>query len=140
MSTIGVVARDEKNVPRGRIATLNFSLDFWLARNPRHDADSPGSSPSLLVMAKGPRGEDVACGAAWARKAKGGPNPGSKFYTMTVDDPSLDQPLHVTLFKAGGDAGGFDVVWRRARKAPSTVAAAAEDEESAPIADDEIPF
>jgi uncharacterized protein (DUF736 family) len=145
MSTIGAVARGDDKIIRGRIATLTMALDFRLERNPRYDKDNPDPrTPSLLVIAEGPRGDMVAVGAAWPRVSKRGPNPGSKFYTMTIDDPSMDSPLHATLFPAG-DTGKYDVVWRRARRGASPAAAPVEDDsESEPAAgaplDDEIPF
>jgi uncharacterized protein (DUF736 family) len=149
MSTIGAVGRGDDKIIRGRVATLTMALDFRLEKNPRYvKGQSPASVPSLLVIADGPQGIPVACGAAWPRIATRGDNPGSKFYTMTIDDPSLDAPLHVTMFPvAGGDPQKqrYDVVWRRARRgAAPAIAAPGEDEDSAPSdgapLDDEIPF
>jgi uncharacterized protein (DUF736 family) len=140
LSTIGVVARGDDGVIRGSINTLALAVTFRLEKNPRHN-EQDDNSPQLLAMAVGPNGATVPIGAVWARMSKPrNGEPSRKFYTMTLDDPMMPAPLHVTLFSQDDKPGVYDVVWRRAKRQVAPVAGDVEDAGEPASVNDEIPF
>lgn len=122
MSTCGLVNFDQKTGHgTGRIRTLQLALD--IALEPTGNKGD-GDKPSHTVYARGAHGQMCEIGAAWEKKGERGSIAGKRFYSFTVDDPSLPAPMNLHLFPnpnydakaAGPDVPApFDVVWRRER-------------------------
>lgn len=80
----------------GHIKTLELSLQLklWPITNGTSE-----KSPSYRIFAIGRDGSEIEIGAAW-RKNKSNPDKfGEEFLSLTIDDPSLSQPLNVAAFK-----------------------------------------
>lgn len=72
------------------------------------------------------------CGAAWVKALR----EGGTFLSITLDDETMEQPLHCAAFlDEEGDGDTWRVMWGRAKRKSRATAAAAP---AAP--DDEIPF
>ena len=99
----------------GSISTLGLSIQFEL--EPARKSTNP-NAPSHYVMAKGRGGRTVQIGSAWLRTAIRGENEGAKFFSITLDDPSMPYPLNVAAFRREQSAI-WDITWRRRAVAPA---------------------
>lgn len=96
----------------GSISTLHMKLKFRLEKNNNKQSDS---APDYTIFAKGSDGE-TPVGAVWTKVIdKFGQEP-QEFFSMSFDDPSFSNALHVAAFKASG--AHWDIVWRR-RQSPA---------------------
>ena len=118
MSIIGDMRQhtdDEAGKFDGSISTLGLSIQFEL--EPAKKSTNP-NAPSHYVMAKGRGARAVQVGSAWLRTANRGPNEGSKFFSITLDDPSMPYALNVAAFRRDQSAI-WDITWRRRAAAPA---------------------
>ena len=118
MSVIGDMRQHTDNESGkfdGSISTLALSIQFEL--EPAKKSTNP-NAPSHHVMAKGRGGRTVQVGSAWLRTATRGENEGSKFFSITFDDPSMPYALNVAAFRRENSAI-WDITWRRRAAAPA---------------------
>ena len=103
MPQIGTFTRNEDGF-FGRIRTL--ILDAELAILPAEGSDA-GNAPNHRVLLFG---NEV--GAAWDRiSQKAGP-----YLSVSIDDPSLPQPVRARLFRSGEDDNEWVLHWSRRRQ------------------------
>lgn len=108
----------------GRIATLTLSLQVALVA-----VDSTNErAPAFDIFALGgDRRTWVKVGALWEFSSN---ETGEVFLSGRIDDPSLDKPIDVALFRQ--QDGSYNVAWRRPQRRSSVP--------SAPVATgDELP-
>jgi len=67
--------------------------------------------PSHTIFQRSASGHPIEIGKAWLKTAKTGPNPNSRFFSMTIESPYMNLRLNVAAF--ANDSGSFDIVWRR---------------------------
>jgi uncharacterized protein (DUF736 family) len=140
MATVGYLQRSEGGGVHGVIQTLTFGAKISLRRNPDWK-QGDDRAPVARVYAGTPGEPEI--GAAWLKTVQRGDNAGMRFYTLTIDDPSLAQPLYLTAYPVKGQEGRYDVVWQRPRTkvAPGPAAPIPDEGGGAGAAiDDEIPF
>jgi uncharacterized protein (DUF736 family) len=104
----------------GYIQTLQTRLSIILSGDERL---CDAREPSHRITARARHGGDVQIGSAWLKTAKHGPRNGARFFSITIDDPSLDRPLNVAAFR-DEESGEWVVVWRRRGVQAETSAAA----------------
>jgi uncharacterized protein (DUF736 family) len=92
----------------GYIQTLQTRLPISLIGDERL---CDAREPSHRITARTRHG-DVQIGSAWLKTAKHGPRKGARFFSITIDDPSLDRPLNVAAFR-DETSGDWIVIWRR---------------------------
>lgn len=118
MSNIGKLKRakdDDGEFLLGSIRTLEFNLNIRLYPT-GEPADS--RSPSHRVYATRKDGSEVEIGAAWTKTMTHPDKFGEEFLSITIDDPSLPQPLNVAAFKdAEGDTWTITFRRRQAKSA-----------------------
>ena len=101
-NTIGKFsAKDAKGVSTGFIKTLELDLSgvMIVPNKDKRGEDSPDMYFSY---------KDIQIGSAWKKIAV---TTGNKYASVTLDDPSLANPIRATLHE--NDAGGYDLVHRR---------------------------
>lgn len=98
----------ENNEWRGKISTLHIDMAIKLAPVERRSENGP----AFYVYAAGKGGHAVKVGVAFEKRMK---DSGEAFYSLSIDDPSLDATLYVTAFPTKED-GKLDIVWQRPRK------------------------
>jgi uncharacterized protein (DUF736 family) len=104
----------------GYIQTLQTRLSISLSGDERL---CDAREPSHRITARARHGGDVQIGSAWLKTAKHGPHKGARFFSITIDDPSLDRPLNVAAIR-DDTSDDWIVIWRR-RGAQAVVGAAA---------------
>jgi uncharacterized protein (DUF736 family) len=104
----------------GYIQTLHTRLSISLSGD---ESMCDAREPSYRIYARARHGGDVQIGSAWLKTAKRGPRIGTRFFSITIDDPTLDRPLNVAAFR-DDTSGDWIVIWRR-RSMQSDLAAAA---------------
>lgn len=100
--------RSEKDRFVGKLRTLTLSLAIELT--PVEEKRGDGS-PDFDVWGNVPGGEPAPIGSAWKKTAE---RNGTRFLSITVDDPSFPAPLNLAAFER--DGGGFEIVWNRPRQ------------------------
>ena len=111
MADIGHLKEDQGSF-RGKIRTLGMKLAIELHPN----EDKRGDGPDFIAYADA-GGDLVAIGGAWKKEVQAaGPNKGSRFLSITLDDPSFNAPLNCAAFP-GGDGLPWAIVWNRPRQA-----------------------
>jgi uncharacterized protein (DUF736 family) len=94
----------------GRIDTLAISMTIGLreVNNPKETA------PKYEIMAKTKAGAWVRVGALFEQTSRAS---GEVFYQGQIEDPSMDRPLSIALFRNDGDDGieAYNVAWSRRR-------------------------
>jgi len=118
MSIIGDMRQhtdDEAGKFDGSLSTLGLSIQFELG--PAKKSNNP-NHPSHYVLAKGRGGRAVQIGSAWLRTSTRGENAGSKFFSITLDDPSMPYALNIAAFRRGQSLI-WDITWRRRAVAPA---------------------
>lgn len=93
----------------GYIQTLQTRLSISLSGN---EGLIDAAEPSHRITARARHGGDVQIGSAWLKTAKHGPRSGARFFSIAIDDPSLDRALNVAAFR-DDEASDWVVVWRR---------------------------
>jgi uncharacterized protein (DUF736 family) len=115
MSKIGnlkAVMNGSKEELHGEVSTLQMYLKIKLISNSGKTNDN---APDYIVAAAGFSNVDIPIGGAWKKtKSKIGEND-FEFLSITIDDPSLPNPLNVAAFK--NNEGGWDITWRRRQSA-----------------------
>tara|TARA_R110000751_G_C13791630_1_gene482202 strand:+ start:493 stop:882 length:390 start_codon:yes stop_codon:yes gene_type:complete len=121
---------DKRQFATGKFATLQFGLNLefhaiaenWKAGNPpAADANGPGR-PAYDVYGVGQAGA-VKVGAAWIKEAKRGDAIGTKFLTISIDDPSFDAPLNLSTWPTDAKGSVHTIRWERPRRAGANAAA-----------------
>jgi len=117
---IGTLKSNEDGIHIGRITTLAFSAVIAL----REVSSDNERAPAYDVMAlSADRRSWCKVGALWEYSSN---DTGETFLSGRIDDPSLEKPLDVALFRQND--GSFNVAWRRPqRKRTAPVASAADD-------------
>lgn len=136
MANVGTIAPNHGNGSlEGTIRTLTIGGRVRLVPT----GVAPDTrDPTHTVYMRTPDGSAAEVGAAWSKTIKRGANAGQELLSITIDDPSLPQPLHLSGFPASGVSGGYDLVWRRQR---GSAPAAAAGQGQPPANDhDSIPF
>ena len=94
----------------GRIDTLAISMTIGLreVNNPKPTA------PKYEIMAKTRAGAWVRVGALFEQESR---SSGEVFYQGQIEDPSMDRPLSIALFRNDGEDGieAYNVAWSRRR-------------------------
>jgi len=103
------LGKDETPRFEGSIDTLALSVTFRVCRN-IHKRGS--KEPDFSILTTLPNGRAVQIGAVWERKTVRGANPGSVFYSLVFDDPSLPQEIGVAAFRREG-TNIWDLTFRR---------------------------
>jgi len=111
----------------GSIRTLKLALPRFMLRRIAEPAKSP-DAPKWEVVAK-VGGEEINLGKAWEKELQRGDQAGRAFFSITLDDPSFDQPLYVNAFPEGG-TDRYRIVWDRPRRKA----------DDAPAGDDDAPY
>ena len=104
----GFLKQDNAGNWFGKIETMQHDIAFTLKFTPSDNENAP----CFDIMTKSRSGTAVKIGSVWEKKAK---DTGQSFYSMTVDDPSLDKPLYVTAFPSRDKTDQFDIIWNRPR-------------------------
>lgn len=116
MSIIGTLtpSSDDLDHFEGRISTLQLDLLIIVERtkNPRGER-----APTHHVMTRTADGRAVEIGAAWMKEAKDARFKGTKFLSITIDDPSFPDKLNVHAYPQQGDH--WDIVFKRRRAEPA---------------------
>jgi uncharacterized protein (DUF736 family) len=98
----------------GTVSTLQLTLTvtFYPTGEP---ADS--RRPTYEIRAKNAEGREVPVGAAWLKTMTKAEKVGEEFLSITIDDPSLPQPLNFAAFKdPEGDT--WTITFRRRQARP----------------------
>lgn len=94
----------------GRIDTLaiNMTIALRLLNNPKPTA------PKYEIMAKTRANSWVRVGALFEQEAR---TTGEIFYQGQIEDPSMERPLSIALFRANTDDGSevYNIAWTRRR-------------------------
>lgn len=118
MTVIGRLKRmfsDSGETLVGTVSTLQLTLSITL-----YPTGEPADSrrPSYEIRAKNAEGREVPVGAAWLKTITTPEKFGEEFLSITIDDPSLPQPLNVAAFKdAEGDTWTITFRRRQAKSA-----------------------
>jgi uncharacterized protein (DUF736 family) len=100
---IGKFTKTETNGLSGTIRTLTLNLE--VAFEPI--ADRTGDKmPDYRVTAG-----DIEIGAAWKKESEAG----NAYLSVSLDDPSLPEPIACAMVKTGAEHG-YSLVWERRRK------------------------
>lgn len=111
MSNVGTLS-PRNDALEGIIRTLTLSAPIRLVPT----GVAPDTrDPTHTVYMRTMDGGAAEVGAAWGKTIKRGANIGGVLLSITIDDPSLPQPLDLSGFPASGVSGGYDLVWRRKR-------------------------
>ena len=131
---IGTLKANEDGIHIGRIVTMHFAATVAL----REVTSTNERAPAFDVMAlSADRRSWVKVGALWEYNSTG---TGECFLSGRIDDPCLDRPLDVALFRQ--QDGSYNVAWRRPmRKRTLPTAMAGEDSlpPMPPIDGDDMP-
>lgn len=112
MTVIGRLKRvisDSGETLVGTVSTLQLTLAITL-----YPTGEPADSrrPSYEIRAKNAEGREVPVGGAWLKTMTKPDKFGEEFLSITIDDPSLPQPLNVAAFMAA-EGDGWTVMFRR---------------------------
>ena len=114
---IGTLKKNEAGIHMGRITTL--SIGIFVALSPVNSTNEKAPAFDVMALAADKRSW-VKVGALWSFTSN---STGEEFLSGRIDDPSMDKPIEVQLFRQ--DDGSYNVAWRRpVRRAnlPSVVA------------------
>ena len=119
---IGTLKKNEAGIHMGRITTLSIAV--FIALSPVNSTNEKAPAFDVLALAADKRSW-VKVGALWSFNSN---STGEEFLSGRIDDPSMDKPIEVQLFRQ--DDGSYNVAWRRpVRRAslPSIAAGEADD-------------
>ena len=95
----------------GHVKTMEITInEFELARNPLKKPEKT-KQPDFIIFIVNRNGHKIKAGAAWHREFE---REGivSEMISLSFDDPSFPNALHVTAFK-GEDEYRWPITWRR---------------------------
>ena len=105
---IGTLKANADGVHIGRIVTMAFAATIAL----REFVSTNERAPAFDVMAlSADRRSWVKVGALWEYTSN---ETGEVFLSGRIDDPSLDKPIDVALFRQNDDS--YNVAWRRPQR------------------------
>ena len=105
---IGTLKANADGVHIGRIVTMAFAATIAL----REFVSTNERAPAFDVMAlSADRRSWVKVGALWEYSSN---DTGEVFLSGRVDDPSLDKPIDVAMFRQ--EDGAYNVAWRRPQR------------------------
>ncbi len=110
------VMNGEKEELHGDIATLQMQMKIKLVLNGTKASEN---APDYIIAAAGSSGIDIPVGGAWIKRKRQIGDIDLEFLSITIDDPSLPNPLNVTAFK--NNEGGYDITWRRKQSNPASI-------------------
>lgn len=124
MAIIGLlkeVTLNGRTAYEGHIRTLDYQLSIKLIENPYKTGDN---MPDYKVFAKGHSGQEIEIGSAWKNKSsvKMIGDEKIEYLSISIDDPSMPQPLNVAAFPSN-ESGTWNVVWSRTKVKKSENAA-----------------
>ena len=121
---IGTLKANADGVHIGRIVTMAFAATIAL----REFVSTNERAPAFDVMAlSADRRSWVKVGALWEYSSN---DTGKVFLSGRVDDPSLDKPIDVAMFRQ--EDGAYNVAWRRPQRKRTLPGMASEGEEALP--------
>ena len=127
---IGNLKKNEAGIHMGRITTL--SIGIFVALSAVTSTNDKAPAYDVMALAADKRSW-VKVGALWAFTSNA---TGEEFLSGRIDDPSMDKPIEVQLFRQ--DDGSYNVAWRRpVRRAnlPSVVGSEADNLPAFPPSD-----
>ena len=92
----------------GEISTLQINLNIKLL--PNKDSMS-ANAPNFIIYALMSSGSEIPIGGAWQKQKMQVSGGTLEFLSISIDDPSLPNPLNVAAFKQ--DESNYDITWRR---------------------------
>lgn len=107
MAVIGVFHPTKEGGWSGNVRTLSLDLKVRFVPN---DNRANEAAPAFRVFAG-----DSEVGAAWRRQSAG--EAPKEYLSVSLDDPTLQQPISAALFETGSNE--FCLVWNRRRAGPS---------------------
>ena len=102
---IGTLKANEAGIHMGRITTLSIAV--FVALSPVNSTNEKAPAFDVMALAADKRSW-VKVGALWAFTSN---TTGEEFLSGRIDDPSMDKPIEVQLFRQGD--GSYNVAWRR---------------------------
>jgi uncharacterized protein (DUF736 family) len=121
---IGTLKANADGVHIGRIVTMAFAATIAL----REFVSTNERAPAFDVMAlSADRRSWVKVGALWEYSSN---DTGEVFLSGRIDDPSLDKPIDVAMFRQ--EDGSYNVAWRRAQRKRTLSGMASEGEDTLP--------
>jgi uncharacterized protein (DUF736 family) len=102
---IGNLKKNEAGIFMGRITTLSIAV--FVALSPVNSSNEKAPAFDVMALAADKRSW-VKVGALWAFNSTA---TGEEFLSGRIDDPSMDKPIEVQLFRQ--DDGSYNVAWRR---------------------------
>ena len=125
---IGTLKKNEAGIHMGRITTLSIAV--FVALSPANSTNEKAPAFDVMALAADKRSW-VKVGALWSFTSN---STGEEFLSGRIDDPSMDKPIEVQLFRQ--DDGSYNVAWRRpVRRAslPSIAAGEADELPALPV-------
>ena len=114
---IGNLKANGDGIIIGRVTTMALAMTLAL-REVQSNNDKARAYDMMALSAD--RRSWVKVGALWEFAANG---TGEMFLSGRIDDPSLDKPVDVALFRQ--EDGSFNVAWRRPQRRSALPATAA---------------
>lgn len=128
---IGTLKANEDSIHIGRIVTMHFAATVAL----REVNSTNDRAPAFDVMGlSADRRSWVKIGALWEYNSTG---TGECFLSGRLDDPSLDKPLDVALFRQ--EDGSYNVAWRRPVRKRTMPTTTAGEDSLPPMDGEELP-
>ena len=116
---IGNCKKNDAGIFMGRITTLSIAV--FIALQPVNSTNEKAPAFDIMALAADKRSW-VKVGALWAFNSS---STGEEFLSGRIDDPSMDKPIEVQLFRQ--DDGSYNVAWRRPVRRASLPSIAASD-------------
>ena len=88
-----------------RVRTLILDLQLTIRSVEKSDIEN---APDYRIFAA----EDLEVGAAWSRSGERA----GDYLSISIDDPTLTQPLRAALFQSEADAKVWNLMWSRPSK------------------------
>jgi len=102
---IGNIKRNEAGIFMGRVTTLSIAM--FIALSPVNSTNEKAPAFDVMALAADKRSW-VKVGALWSFTSNA---TGEEFLSGRIDDPSMDKPIEVQLFRQ--EDGSYNVAWRR---------------------------
>ncbi len=102
---IGTLKANEAGIHMGRITTLSIAV--FVALSPVNSTNAKAPAYDVMALAADKRSW-VKVGALWAFNSA---TTGEEFLSGRIDDPSMDKPIEVQMFRQND--GSYNVAWRR---------------------------
>ena len=121
---IGNLKKNEAGIHMGRITTLSIAV--FIALSPVNSSNEKAPAFDVMALAADKRSW-VKVGALWSFSSNA---TGEEFLSGRIDDPSMDKPIEVQLFRQ--EDGSYNVAWRRPVRRASLPSIAAGDGDDLP--------